>query len=55
MKILLLEDDPVIGNILLDFLSESYSVKHCFNSPEVLRCAENENFGDRSELCVSNR
>jgi len=44
MKILFLEDDPVIGNIVLDFLSESYRVKHCFNSAEALEAAESENF-----------
>jgi len=42
MKILFLEDDPVISDIVLDFLSESYTVKHCFNSQEALRYAEDE-------------
>ena len=40
MKILFLEDDPVIGDIVLDFLSESYDVTHCFNSDEALAQAE---------------
>lgn len=40
MKILFLEDDPVISDIVLDFLSESYEVKHCFNSHEALQSAE---------------
>jgi len=44
MKILLLEDDPVIGSILLDFLSEYYSVKHCFNSLDALKYTEDGNF-----------
>lgn len=44
MKILFLEDDPVIGDIVFDFLSESYEVKHCFNSKEALVVAESENF-----------
>jgi len=42
MKILFLEDDPVISDIVIDFLSESYVVQHCFNSEDALRYAENE-------------
>ena len=41
MKILFLEDDAVIGNIVLEFLSEFYEVKHCFNSSDALKSAEN--------------
>ena len=44
MKILFLEDDPVIADIVRDFLNESYEVKHCFNSKEALELAENEEF-----------
>jgi len=44
MKILLLEDDPVIGDIVLDFLSEDYSVEHCFNSDDALMKAEAESY-----------
>ena len=44
MKILLLEDDPVISDIVIDFLSELYEVKHAFNSEEALRYAEEEGF-----------
>ncbi|PHR54164.1 MAG: DNA-binding response regulator [Arcobacter sp.] len=44
MKILFLEDDPVIGNIVLDFLSEFYEVKHYFNSADALKEAENSSF-----------
>lgn len=44
MKILLLEDDPVISDIVVDFLRESYEVRHAFNSTEALSCAEEENF-----------
>ncbi len=44
MKILFLEDDPVISDIVLDFLSESYDVKHCFNSQEALQSAEEESY-----------
>jgi len=44
MKILFLEDDPVIGDIVLDFLSESYEVKHCFSSNDALNEAENNSY-----------
>ncbi|MDF1880185.1 response regulator transcription factor [Sulfurimonas sp. MAG313] len=44
MKILFLEDDPVIGNIVLDFLSEFYTVQHCFNSEDALAAAESMSF-----------
>lgn len=44
MKILLLEDDPVIADILVDFLSESYEVKHCYDSGTALKLAEDEAF-----------
>ncbi len=44
MKILLLEDDPVIADILVDFLSESYEVNHCYDSSTALRLAEDEEF-----------
>lgn len=44
MKILLLEDDPVISDIVIDFLAEHYEVKHAFNSIEALSCAEDETF-----------
>lgn len=40
MKILFLEDDPVIGDIVVDFLSESYVISHCFNSKEALKSAD---------------
>lgn len=44
MQILLLEDDPVIADILVDFLSESYEVRHCYDSSTALRLAEDEEF-----------
>ena len=44
MKILFLEDDSVIGNIVLDFLSEFYEVRHCFNSAHALKYAESEHY-----------
>ncbi len=47
MKILFLEDDPVISNIVKDFLLETLSdceVKHCFDSATALQIAEDESF-----------
>jgi len=44
MRILFLEDDPIIGSTVLDFLSESYEVKHCFNSKEALKTAEDDEY-----------
>lgn len=44
MRILLLEDDPVIADILVDFLNERYSVVHCFDGKEALEKAESDNF-----------
>ncbi len=37
MKILLMEDDPVLSDILLDFLSESFDIDYAFNADEVYR------------------
>lgn len=45
MKILLLEDDTVLANILVDFLQESYTVTHTFSMKEALAFCE-ENFYD---------
>ena len=44
MKILFLEDDAVIGNIIFEFLSEFYDVKHCFNSADALKYAEGNHY-----------
>jgi len=44
MKILFLEDDSIIGNIVLEFLSESYEVLHCYTSQEALKLAEDKKF-----------
>ena len=44
MKILFLEDDPVIGEIVTEFLAESYEVTHAFNSAQALSLAESERF-----------
>ncbi|MDQ7060441.1 MAG: response regulator transcription factor [Sulfurimonas sp.] len=40
MKILLLEDDTVLANILVDFLSEEYEVKHTYSMKEALHLAQ---------------
>lgn len=44
MQILFLEDDPVISDIVIDFLEESYEVTHCFDPQEALRLAESKQF-----------
>jgi len=44
MHILLLEDDPVLADILVDFLKESYEVTHAYNIQEALRLADERVF-----------
>jgi len=44
MKILFLEDDPVIADIVSDFLREQYELKHTYNSAEALKIVEKEHF-----------
>ncbi len=44
MNILLMEDDPVLSDILLDFLREDYSVDYAFNSEEVYTLLENKSY-----------
>ncbi|PHS58730.1 MAG: DNA-binding response regulator [Sulfurimonas sp.] len=44
MKILFLEDDPIIGNIVSEFLSESYEVNHYFNSQDAIESAEKNSY-----------
>jgi len=44
MKILFLEDDPIIGNNVLDFLSEFYEIKHCFNSSDAMKYADDVDY-----------
>lgn len=44
MKILFLEDDPVIADIVVDFLSESYALRHCYDSQTALDFAESDDF-----------
>ncbi len=37
MKILLLEDDPVIGSNITDYLADTHAVTHCFDPQEALK------------------
>ena len=44
MNILLMEDDPVLSDILLDFLREDYNVDYAFNSEEVYALLEKNTY-----------
>ena len=44
MKILLMEDDAVLSDILLDFLAESWEVDYAFNSDEVYQQLEKNRY-----------
>lgn len=44
MKILLLEDDTVLANILVDFLQETYEVSHSYSMQEARLLSENSKF-----------
>ncbi|QOP46593.1 response regulator transcription factor [Sulfurimonas paralvinellae] len=44
MNILLMEDDPVLSDILLDFLREDYSVDYAFNAEEVYNLLEKKSY-----------
>ncbi|MCW8894615.1 MAG: response regulator transcription factor [Sulfurimonas sp.] len=44
MKILLMEDDAVLSDILLDYLRESWSVDYAFNSEEVYKKLESNRY-----------
>jgi len=44
MKVLLLEDDTVLADILIDFLQEDYNVSHTFSMKEALKLAEETHF-----------
>ncbi|MBU0631554.1 response regulator transcription factor [bacterium] len=44
MKILLLEDDTVLSDILIDFLQESHSVTHTYSMKEALRFSEESSY-----------
>ncbi len=44
MKILLLEDDTVLADILVDFLEEDYEVSHTYSMKKALTLSEDESF-----------
>jgi two-component system OmpR family response regulator len=44
MKILLLEDDPVLSDIITDFLEERFDVDHAHASKKALALAENNRY-----------
>ncbi|MCF6309205.1 MAG: response regulator transcription factor [Sulfurimonas sp.] len=44
MKILLMEDDAVLSDILLDYLRESWSVDYAFNSEEVYKKLDSDRY-----------
>ncbi|WP_457750082.1 response regulator transcription factor [Sulfurimonas sp.] len=44
MNILLMEDDPVLSDILLDFLREEWSVDYAYDSKEVYKHLENTQY-----------
>jgi len=44
MKILLLEDDTVLADILVDFLQEQNEVRHTYSMREALSLAENNHY-----------
>jgi len=44
MKILLLEDDTVLANILIDYLQEEHEVMHAYTMKDVLNFLEKQSF-----------
>lgn len=44
MKILLLEDDTALANILIDFLEDNYKVIHTYSMKKALNLSEEEKF-----------
>ncbi len=44
MKILLMEDDPVLGDIVFTYLSEYYEVTHAFDSAEAQEWIDDTRF-----------
>ena len=44
MHILLMEDDPVLADILVDYLAETYQVTHAYNSENVHKFLEKNQF-----------
>lgn len=44
MKILLMEDDPVLSDIILDFLQEHYETDHAYNSDAAVALIEQHHY-----------
>ncbi len=44
MKILLMEDDPVLGDIMTDYLSGSYEVDHAFDSAQAIALLDSKKY-----------
>jgi two-component system OmpR family response regulator len=44
MKILLMEDDPVLGEIVADYLQQYYEVERVFDSIEAQECIDNAQY-----------
>lgn len=44
MKILLLEDDTVLANILVDYLEEEYEISHSYSIKEAFSCVEDSDY-----------
>jgi len=44
MQILLLEDDPVLSDIMIDYLSEAYTVTHTYSMKRALELSEEKTF-----------
>ena len=44
MKILLMEDDPVLGDIVTTYLQEYYEVHHVFDSKEAQQCIDENRY-----------
>jgi DNA-binding response OmpR family regulator len=44
MKILLMEDDPVLGDIVTDYLQEYYTTHRAFDSAEAQQCIDEESY-----------
>jgi len=44
MKILLMEDDPVLGDIVTDYLQQYYTTHRAFDSAEAQQCIDEESY-----------
>jgi DNA-binding response OmpR family regulator len=44
MKILFIEDDPVLADIVIDYLNESYTIEHAFDTMEAQNLIDNQKY-----------